>query len=139
MIDFSPGLSTHDHTSFMKTDKDLNKDSFMQQSKGFRSTGKRIVDNTSEHEIMRAMSTYLNRVGPGQHNMPNLTGRNNTLSKMHNSPSFTFRAKVTQPFFKGREVDFVGRASPPATKYSHQKDAPYKTFKFSVKKAKRFQ
>lgn len=35
---------------------------------------RRIVDGTSEKELMKAMSTFLNRTGAGDYNLPNLTG-----------------------------------------------------------------
>jgi hypothetical protein len=35
---------------------------------------RRITDATSEKELMKAMSTFLNRTGAGDYNLPKLTG-----------------------------------------------------------------
>lgn len=39
------------------------------------SAGRRIVDGTSERELMKAMSTYLNKAGAADYNLPDLTGK----------------------------------------------------------------
>jgi hypothetical protein len=41
---------------------------------------RRITDGTSEKELMKAMSTFLNQTGAGDYNLPVLTGENIVVS-----------------------------------------------------------
>ena len=55
----------------------------------YSATGKeiakrRITDGTSEKELMKAMSTFLNKTGAGDYNLPVLTGENIVLSQKKN-------------------------------------------------------
>ena len=84
------------------------------------------------------MSLYMNQTGPGEHNMPWLTGKKQVSSKMKNEPTFSMRAKVKMPYYPGADTQFKGSASPDPTRYAHQRDAPFKTQKYSVAKDNRF-
>ena len=72
------------------------------------------------------MSLYMNETGPGEHEMPWLTGKKQVSSKMKNEPTFTMRGRVKMPYYPGSGTAFAGSASPPATLYAHQRDAPFK-------------
>lgn len=43
-----------------------------------------MVDGTSERELMKAMSTFLNRTGAGDYNLPVLTGENISVTGKRN-------------------------------------------------------
>ena len=47
-------------------------------------------------------------------------------------------AKTKLSWFPGRDVDFKGSSSPPATSYSPDSDRPFPSVKFSVGHSKRF-
>jgi len=62
-----------------------NSNSAMYSTSGMTATGKeiakrRITDGTSEKELMKAMSTFLNKTGAGDYNLPVLTGENIVVS-----------------------------------------------------------
>lgn len=42
---------------------------------------RRMWDGTSDRELMKAMSTFLNCTGAGDYNLPDLIGRNTLESK----------------------------------------------------------
>jgi hypothetical protein len=73
---------------------------------------------TAESHIRRAVDTYINPLGPGSYNLPQMTGRLSYDAKRRNLPSFSFGARVKQGYHKGLDIDFKGRQSPSATKYS---------------------
>jgi hypothetical protein len=61
----------------------------------------------------------MNHIGPGQYQLPNLTGRKNITSKNKNGQMFSMRSKGKIPVYHpGLEDEFVGSQSPEATKYS---------------------
>ena len=102
------------------------------------SAGRRIVDATSEKELMKAMSTYLNTTGAADYNLPAMTGAKVTVSGKKNLPSWGMQSRTKLSWFPGRGVDFAGSASPPATLYAKQRDAAYPQQKYSIQKQKRF-
>jgi hypothetical protein len=51
---------------------------------------RRITDGTSEKELMKAMSTYLNQTGAGDYNMPNLIGEKINISGKKTNPNWSF-------------------------------------------------
>lgn len=79
---------------------------------------RRINDGTSEKELLKAMSTFLNKTGAGDYNLPVLTGENIVVSNKINQPNWSLKDRTRLGWFKGRDVDFKGTSSPPATKYS---------------------
>ena len=66
----------------------------------------------------RAESTYLSGLGPGQYNLPELTGRHSLHSKVRNLPNISLAIPVKQSWHHEFHVDFVGLSSPPSTRYS---------------------
>ena len=54
------------------------------------STKRRIFDGTSEKELMKAMSTYLNKTGAGDYNMPNLIGEKIHIAGKKTNPNWSF-------------------------------------------------
>ena len=99
---------------------------------------RRINDATSDKELYKAMSTYLNRTGAADYNLPKMTGEKIMVSSKKNGPSWHFHDKTKLSWFPGRDVDFKGSSSPPATNYSPQTDRPFPNMKFSVGHQKRF-
>ena len=99
---------------------------------------RRIVDGTSEKELQKAMSTFLNKTGAGDYNLPALTGENIVVSGKRNQPNWTLKDRTKLAWFSGRDVDFKGCYSPPATIYSPQPDRDYKKINYSVGKVMRF-
>lgn len=69
-------------------------------------------------ELDKASRTYLNDVGPGQYNLPPLTGRHSLEAKRRNIPSISFGLKTKAPWHNEFHTDFVGKSSPPSTRYS---------------------
>ena len=51
---------------------------------------KRIFDGTSEKELMKAMSTYLNQTGAGDYNLPNLIGDKIHIAGKVTNPNWSF-------------------------------------------------
>ena len=86
---------------------------------------RRINDATGEKEIHKAHTTYLNRTGAADYNLPKLTGERIMVSNKVNQPAYRLHAKTKLSWFPGRDVDFKGSASPAATKYSPETDRPY--------------
>ena len=101
-------------------------------------TKKRMIDGTSEIEINKALSTYLNRTGAGDYNLPKLTGEKIIESNRKNLPSWSFKEKTKLSWFPGRNVDFQASSSPPPNIYSPSSDRDFKNTKFSVGKGSRF-
>ena len=56
-----------------------------------RESKRRINDATSEKELFKALTTYLNKTGAGDYNLPRLTGAKIMLSNKTNLPSFGMR------------------------------------------------
>ena len=54
------------------------------------STKKRIFDGTSEKELIKAMSTYLNQTGAGDYNLPGLMGGKVSVSTKRTNPNWSF-------------------------------------------------
>ena len=50
---------------------------------------KSLISGTTMENLMRALKTYQNNVGPGQYHQPSLTGRNTQISGIKNVPSFS--------------------------------------------------
>ena len=67
---------------------------------------RRIVDGTSEKELMKAMSTFLNRTGAGDYNLPNLTGEKIIVSGKKNPPNWSLKDRTKLSWFPQRHVDF---------------------------------
>lgn len=78
----------------------------------------RVNDGTSDKEIKRAMSTYLNRSGAGDYNLPGMTGVNLAQSNKKTAPGWNLRSRTKLAWYPGRDVDFKGTYAPPATAYS---------------------
>ena len=60
---------------------------------------RRIVDGTSEKELMKAMSTFLNRTGAGDYNLPNLTGEKIIVSGKKNMPNWSLKDRTKLSWF----------------------------------------
>lgn len=99
---------------------------------------RRITDGTSEKELMKAMSTFLNKTGAGDYNLPVLTGENIIVSNKKNQPNWSLKDRTKLSWFAGRDVDFRGCYSPPATVYSPKADRDYQKTHYSVGKNIRF-
>lgn len=67
---------------------------------------RRINDGTSEKELTKALSTYLNRTGAGDYNMPKLIGEKVYASNTRNQPNWSFQSRTKLSWFPGRNVDF---------------------------------
>ena len=67
---------------------------------------RRIIDGTSERELMKAMSTFLNRTGAGDYNLPNLTGDKIIVSGKLNPPNWSLKDRTKLSWFPQRHVDF---------------------------------
>ena len=52
------------------------------------------MSGTSVDNLMKALKTYQNNVGPGHYDQPSLTGRNSLISGIKNVPSFSIGAKL---------------------------------------------
>ena len=83
----------------------------------------KLFTGTPEEEHSKAHRTYLNELGPGQYNLPPLTGRYSIETKKKNIPLISFGPKTKQPWHPEYHTDFVGRSSPSPTTYSpdHEK------------------
>ena len=79
---------------------------------------RRINDATSDKEVFKAMSTYSNKAGAADYNLPKMTGERIMDSNKVNFPSYGLHDKTKLSWFPGRDVDFKGSSSPPATSYS---------------------
>jgi len=99
---------------------------------------RRITDGTSEKELMKAMSTFLNKTGAGDYNLPVLTGENIIVSQKKNQPNWSLKDRTKLSWFAGRDVDFRGCYSPAATIYSPKADRDYQKTHYSVGKNMRF-
>ena len=51
---------------------------------------RRVFDGTSEKELMKAMSTYLNKTGAGDYNLPRMIGESQPQSNKRNDPNWSF-------------------------------------------------
>ena len=98
----------------------------------------RINDATSDKELNKAMSTFLNTTGAGDYNLPKLTGDKVAESGKKNLPNWTLMSRTKLSWFPGRNVDFAGSSSPPSTNYRPPSDRPFKNTKFSVGRQSRF-
>ena len=78
----------------------------------------KVFTGTGDVEQEKAHRTYLNELGPGQYSLPPLTGRHSLESKRRNIPNISFGAKVKTPWHAEFHTDFVGKSSPPSTRYS---------------------
>lgn len=87
---------------------------------------RRIFDGTSERELIKAMSTFMNMTGAGDYNLPNLTGSKQAQSGKRAGPEWSFKKKTKLSWFPQRYVNFQGSSSPPATLYSPKTDKPFK-------------
>jgi hypothetical protein len=54
------------------------------------STKRRINDGTSQKELMKAMSTYLNTTGAADYNLPTLLGDPIAISTKKTNPNWSF-------------------------------------------------
>jgi|TARA_B110000305_G_C19347140_1_gene592326 hypothetical protein len=87
---------------------------------------RRIHDGTSEKELSKALSTYLNKTGAGDYNMPRLIGEKVHASNTRNQPNWSFQSRTKLAWFPGRNVDFQASSSPKATQYSPKHDRDFK-------------
>lgn len=87
---------------------------------------RRIHDGTSDKELAKAMSTYLNKTGAGDYNMPKLIGEKVHASNTRNQPNWSFQSRTKLAWFPGRGVDFQAGSSPKATAYSPKHDRDFK-------------
>ena len=78
----------------------------------------KIFTGTNIEDAEKAHRTYLNELGPGQYNLPQLTGRHSLESKRRNIPNISFAARTKMPWTEEFHTDFVGKSSPPSTRYS---------------------
>ena len=81
-------------------------------------TPSKLFTGTPEEEHNKAAKTYLNALGPGQYNLPPLTGRFSIETRKKNLPNISFGSKTKQPWHPEYHTDFVGKTSPAPTKYS---------------------
>ena len=90
---------------------------------------------TNQVEIERAERTYMNALGPGDYDLPSLTGRFSIESKMRNIPALSFGMR---PYKVGwhpeLKADFVGQSSPPVTTYSPKKESRVTLGRISLEK-----
>ena len=115
-----------------------DKYSIMAMTENRKIDQKRLFDGTSERELMKAMSTFLNVTGAGDYTLPSLTGKNVIETGFRNSPSFSFKRRSKAGWHPNMHADFVGKSSPPPTVYSPvagRKDGgSYPTKRYSVGK-----
>ena len=95
-----------------------DKYSMMAMTENRKIDKKRLFDGTSERELMKAMSTFLNVTGAGDYTLPSLTGKQLVEAGFKNSPSFSFKRRSKLPWHPNLHADFVGQSSPPSTVYS---------------------
>lgn len=94
---------------------------------------------TSKIQLERAYRSYLNQVGVGDYDLPSLTGSKVADSLKKNNPTWSLRSRVKMSYFPYRQVDFVGKSSPPVTRYSPSPDkSQFKNLKYSQGKSQRF-
>jgi len=101
-------------------------------------TNRRVNDATGEKEIYKAMSTYLNKAGAADYNLPRMTGENIMVSKNRSNPKWNLHDRTKMAWFPGRDVDFAGTTSPGCTTYSPHQDRPFRNQKYSVGNENRF-
>ena len=99
---------------------------------------RRMTDATSEKELHKALSTYLNRTSAADYTLPKMTGLHIIQSNQKNMPTYKMREKTKLSWFPGRDIEFAGSDSPPSTVYSPNTDKPFPTQKFSVGRDQRF-
>lgn len=58
----------------------------------------KVFTGTSFVEEEKAHRTYLNEIGPGQYNLPKLTGRHSIESKRRNIPNISFASNTKMPW-----------------------------------------
>ena len=87
---------------------------------------RRMTDGTSQIELHKALSTFLNRTGAGDYELPQLTGGKIVEGNRKNDPKWSFKKRTKMTWFPGRDVEFQASSSPPATKYSPKTDRDYK-------------
>ena len=144
IVALMPGMGDNAHDRSRQTGITRNDNRMLNRSHGYpvndaaSSAGRRIVDATSEKELMKAMSTYLNTTGAADYNLPAMTGAKVSVSGKKNLPSWGMQSRTKLSWFPGRNVDFAGSASPPATLYAKQRDAAFPQQKYSIQKQKRF-
>ena len=78
----------------------------------------KLFTGTPDEEYEKAARTYLNELGPGQYNLPPLTGRHSIETKRKNIPLISFGPKTKKPWHPEYHTEFVGQTSPAPTKYS---------------------
>ena len=64
--------------------------------------------------------------------MPKMTGEKIAVSNKRNGPKWRMHAKTKLSWFPGRDVDFKGSSSPPATRYTPGQDRPFPKLKYTV-------
>jgi hypothetical protein len=87
---------------------------------------RRQTDGTSQKELLKAMSTFLNVTGAGDYDLPILTGGKIVEANRRNQPNWSFKSRTKLSWFPGRDVDFAAMSSPPATTYSPNPDRDFK-------------
>ena len=99
---------------------------------------RKLWDGTSEREINKALSTFLNNTGPGDYNLPNLVGNNSVISGMTNKPQWSLRKKSKPGYFPHYRTELAGQSSPAASKYSPKQDKDYPNLQYSSPRFSRF-
>ena len=98
---------------------------------------RRMFDGTSERELIKAMTTFLNATGAGDYSLPSLD-QQNVISSKRNAAEYSFKIKHKKTWFPHLRVDFQGSSSPAATKYSPKADKAFPSKKYSSPRDPRF-
>jgi hypothetical protein len=105
-------FTVNKRNNYLRGDKNIaarnsyNNDGAISVLSNPNSNKKRIFDGTSEKELMKAMSTYLNQTGAGDYNLPNLTGEKVHIAGIKSNPNWTFQSRTKLSWFPSRHVDF---------------------------------
>lgn len=71
-----------------------------------------LITGTTDRQYRRAIETFMNNVGPGQYNLPPLTGRISHDPIQGNVPKATFSKGNKRAFFPEFERENLGKYSP---------------------------
>ena len=138
--------STNNQTMFDSTDNiNLNRTSLQNRAPDYIPTPprKRITDGTTQKELLKAMSTYLNMAGAGDYNLPQMMGKKTSISTKNNDPIWSIQGRTKLPWCPSRRTEFIGSQSPPSTRYSPKSESkqncPFNNTSFSIPSNLRFQ
>ena len=93
-----------------------------------------MFDGTSEREIQKAFTTFMNVTGPGDYMLPHLTGNLLSTSNKKNAPLWSIKRRSKPGWAPNMAVDFVGKSSPRSTLYSPRPDRAYPKLQYSSPK-----